>query len=246
MSPLLDVKRIPLKKIYLPLIIGSFCFFACKKDASLSSAEIKPCQFQTENPTGRSYSETQIWAVSCFEKHCGLMPLSKKNYWIYEDSVFLNGVFQRVQYDTLRYITTYETPDKLIWWESNLFVGIPAKLYASDSALFEMDNRMFTPGIMDAKKDYWLFPGDSVRYLTSFEDNAATGRSLKLPGTIKTPAGEFDNCLLFEKYARNFRRDQVYFRPGIGVLRYSMEKAPMGSPLIKLQQVSTLVAYYIE
>ena len=105
---------------------------------------------------------------------------------------------------------------------------------------------MFTPGVLDAKKDFSLFAGDSLRYLASFDDAAAQGRSLKLNNSIKSPAGTFTDCLYFEKNARNYRKDQVYFKPGIGVIRYVQEKAPMGSPFIKLQQISTLVSYHIE
>ena len=175
------------------------------------------------------------------------MPLSSRNFWVYEDSVFNDGVYVRVQYDTLRYISTYQSlPDKLIWWESNISIGIPEKLYANDSTLFEMQNRMFTPGIIDVKKDFGLFAGDSVRYLASFEDAAAIGRSVKMQDAVKTPAGTFDDWILFEKNARNYRRDQVYFEPGLGVIKYIQEKAPMGTRDIKLQQISTLVAFHIE
>jgi hypothetical protein len=175
------------------------------------------------------------------------MPLNSKNYWVYEDSIFNYGTFVRVQYDTMRFTKAWRSqPDGLVWWESNLKVGLPDKLFTSDSAFFKLENRLFTPGIMDAKKDFSLFPGDSLRYLASFEDAAAQGRSVKLTTPISTIGGIFDNLILFEKNARNYRRDQVYFKPGFGVIRYIMEKAPMGTPFIKLQQVSTLVAFHIE
>lgn len=105
---------------------------------------------------------------------------------------------------------------------------------------------MFIQGIVDAKKDFSLFPGDSLRYLASFEDAAAAGRSLKIKTDFETPAGKYEECLYFEKNARNYRKDQVYFKPGIGVLKYIQEKAPFGERMIKLQQISTLVAYHIE
>lgn len=136
--------------------------------------------------------------------------------------------------------------DELVWWESNISVGLPEKMYANDSALFKMEDRLFTPGVTDAKKEYSLFPGDSLRYLASFEDAAAMGRSLKIQDAITTPAGSFADYIYFEKNARNYRKDQVYFKPGIGVIRYIQEKAPMGFPQIKLQQISTLIAYHIE
>jgi len=166
---------------------------------------------------------------------------------VYEDSVFDNGVFLRVQLDTLRYMSTQKSlPDGLIWWESNITVGLPERLYANDSAFFTMTERLFSPDIMDAKKDFNLPSGDSVRYLTSFEDAAANGRSVKLQTAVVTPAGTFKDCIYFEKNARNYRKDQVFFKPGLGVVKYIQEKAQPGSMSVKLHQVSTLVAMHIE
>ena len=155
--------------------------------------------------------------------------------------------FQKVQFDTLRFRKTWKSlTDELVWWESNISIGLPDKLYANDSAFFKIEDRFFTPGIVDVKKDFSLFPGDSIRYLASFEDAAAMGRSLKMQETIKTPAGSFSDYVYFEKNARNYRKDQVYFKPGVGVVKYIQEKAPMGSPHIMLQQVCTLISYHIE
>ncbi len=175
-----------------------------------------------------------------------MVPLSNKNFWVYEDSIFNNGAFVKVQMDTLRYRSNKRSPDGLIWWESNLNVGLPATLYANDSAFFIISDRLFMPGIKDVKKDYSLFPGDSLKYLASFEDAAANGRSLRLQTPVVTTYGSFDNCIYFEKNARNFRKDQVFFKPGLGVIKYIQEKAPPGSPLIKLQQISTLIAVHFE
>lgn len=166
---------------------------------------------------------------------------------MYQDSVFNNGVFVRVQFDTLRYNSNLRSlTDGLIWWESNISVGLPATLYANDSAFFTLGDRLFTPGIMDAKKDYSIPAGDSLKYLASFEDVAANGRSIRLQTAVNTAAGSFDNCIYFEKNARFYRKDQVYFKPGLGVLKYIYEKVAAGSPILKLQQVSTLVAFHIE
>lgn len=207
----------------------------------------EPCLAQTANPAGRSYTSDSVVAFTCASKHCGFMPMSTRNYWVYEDSVFSDGVFVRVQYDTLRYTTTWKSlSDGLVWWESNISVGLPDKLYANDSAFFRLQDRMFIQGVQDAKKDFSLFAGDSLRYLASFDDVAAAGRSLKLNSDVKTSAGSFSGCLYFEKNARNYRKDQVFFKPGLGVIRYVHEMAPMGTPFIKLQQVSTLVAWHIE
>lgn len=236
-----------MKKTFLSILIGSSFFLSCTKADLILPDATEPCEWQKNNPAGRSYASDSVVAYTCISKHCGILPLSTKNYWVYEDSVFADGIFLRVQYDTLRYASCKKSlSDGLVWWESNMNVGIPDRLYANDSTLFGLDDRMFASDIMDVKKEYGLFPGDSVKYLTSFEDAAAIGRSLKIDATIKTPAGDFNDCLYFEKSARNYRKDQVYFKPGLGVVKYVYEQAPPGTRVIKLQQVSTLVKYHIE
>ena len=246
MSTLSTKTRIPLKKTLVSLLIGSIFFFACRKESFAPT--VKACVPQTDNPSGRSYSENDIVAVGYTAKHCGFLPLNHNNYWIYEDSVFNDGVFVKVQFDTLRFVKTFQSlPDDLIWWETEISIGLPEKLYANDSTIFQMEPRMFAQEpTWDAKSEYSLFDGDSARYLTSFDDNAAMGTSVKMDDAIITPAGKFTDCVLFEKNARSFRRDQVYFKPGLGVIKYIQEKAPMGSPFTKLQQISTLVSFHIE
>ena len=241
---------ITLSKLLITLILGSLLFSACRKDhfSPRIAAEAKaPCILQSDNPAGRSYAADSVIEFNCAQSFCGLLPLNSKNYWIYEDSIFMDGVFSKVQFDTLRFSSNFKTlEDGLVWWKTSLDVGLPDILYANDSALFDMNERLFTPGIMDVKKDYSLFYGDSVKYLASFEDNAAMGRSLKLQTAVTTPYGSFENCIYFEKNARNYRKDQVFFSPGLGVVKYIMEKAAPGTREIKLQKVSTLVSFYFE
>lgn len=206
-----------------------------------------PCITQTDNPAGRVYDTDSLLNYTCSDKHCGLMPLSAKSYWVYEDSVYNDGVFVKVKFDTLRYNHTMKSlSDGLTWWESDLFVGIPQTLYTNDSSLIGMQERLYNPDVADAKKEFGLFTGDSLKYLASFDDIAAAGRSLKMKGTYITPAGTFDDYLYFEKNARNYRKDQVFFKPGVGVLKYIQEKAPFGTRVIKLQQVLTLVSFNFE
>lgn len=222
-------------------------YWSCKKEQVLISQTEIPCELQLDNPAGRSYSSDSVISYTCTSKHCGILPLSTKNYWVYEDSLFNDGVFVEARLDTLRFTKTWKSlSDNLVWWESNLEVGLPDILYSSDSSVFQISDRLFMQGIKDAKKEYGLFTGDSLKYLANFEDAAAFGRSVKLDTEIKTAAGSFTNCLFFEKDARNYRRDRVYFSPGKGVVKYIHEKAPMGTFHIKLQKVSTLVAYHIE
>lgn len=235
-----------MKKTILSLLIAIVFFSACKKEQHLLIIQ-EACLPQFSNPDLRAYSCDSIIPVSYTAKHCGFLPLSQKNYWVYEDSIFDNGIFVKKQYDTLRFSKTYRTPDGLIWWENENFIGLPEKIYANDSSLFMMEERLFSPEcMMDVKKDYCLFEGDSIRYLTRFYDFAAAGRSVKLEDTFITPAGKFENCILFDKNARSFRRDQTIFKPGLGVIKFIQEKAPMGSLQVKLQQISTLISFHIE
>ena len=237
-----------MKKTIVSILIGSMFFLACRKGDFLQEGTVtEPCIVQTDNPAGRSYASDAVVAYTCTSKYCGILPLSSKNYWIYEDSIFTDGLFTKVQKDTLRYLVNKKSlADGLVWWQGNISVGLPDIFYANDSSFFIMADRLFTPGFKDVKKEFGIFPGDSLRYLTSFEDAAALGRSLRVESPLSTLAGNFNDCLYFEKYARNYRKDQVYFKPGIGVVKYITEKAPIGSRDIKLQQVSTLVGFHIE
>ena len=248
MSTHLDHGLLTLKQILISLLIGSIFFSACQKETNFPPPVVlESCQAPTNDPAGRSYTSDSVVAIDYNKKVCGLLPLSKKNYWVYEDSVFNNGTFINVKYDTLRFTSTWKSlEDNLVWWQANIVVGLPEMLYANDSSFFEMNDRLFIPEIIDVKKTYGLFEGDSIRYLTGFEDIAALGRSVKMQTVINTPAGSFEDYILFEKNARNYRRDVVYFKPGLGVLKYTMETVAPGTSQVKLQQVSTLIAFHFE
>ncbi len=245
--PPLNVKRIPLKKITVPFLLATLLFAACRKERFEAVNTAKECIQQTASPLNHSYSCDELVAFDCQEKHCGLMPVSAKSYWVYQDSIFADGSFSHVQFDTLRFKAYRSLPDNLVWWKGSKELGLPETLFTNDSAIFSINNRFFSQEcIKDSKKEYALFPGDSARYLTSFEDNAAFGRSVKMQEEMKCPAGQFNECILFEKNAPFFRKDVMIFKPGIGVLKYRTEKAPMGYPQMKLEKISTLISYYIE
>lgn len=241
-----------MKKAFTLLFTGMIFLVSCKKEKDLKfgapeEQAATPCILQTGNPTGRSYTSAEVESYTCTSSHCGLIPLNRKNYWVYEDSIFDNGVFVRAQKDTLRFTRNWRSmTDGLVWWESNISIGLPDVFYANDSTIFKLEDRMFTNDMLDVRKDYTLYTGDSARYITSFTDNAAICRSLKMNSTLQTAAGNFTDYIYYEKNAPYFRRDQTFFKPGIGVIKYIQEKSIMGSPYVKLQQVSTLVGYHIE
>ncbi len=175
------------------------------------------------------------------------MPLGSKSYWIYLDSIYIDGIFSSIKLDTLRFKSYISLPDSLIWWEPDMELGLPSLLYANDSGIFTTAFRFFSPDcIRDVKKEYSLFEGASTQYLTSFDDNAAMGRSEKLVSPTVCPAGSFAECILFEKHAPFYRKDVMIFKPGVGVVKYQTEKAPMGSPMMKMDKISTLISYHIE
>lgn len=240
-----------MKKTFTFLLIAATLFSSCRKEKDFLT-EIAPvipeaCEMQTQNPAGRSYSSSSVVEINTAKKSCGLIPMNSKNYWVYEDSVFINGSFSKVQYDTLRYTAALKsTTDGLVWWESSLSVGIPEILYANDSALFTIENRFFTDDIKDVKQEFSLFSGDSLRYITSFEDVAAIGRSIKLTNSFKTPAGAFKDCIYIDKNARNYRRDQVYLKPGLGVVKFMLEQTGTGTRQLRTEKILTLVAFHIE
>jgi hypothetical protein len=216
---------------------------SCRKNAI---SEPETCIVQTGNPEHQSYSTSNLSTTNYSAKNCGLISLSSKHYWIYLDSIFDNGNLVATKIDTLRFSKTYQTqPDGLIWWEASKSVGLPEKCYANDSSIFSLEPRLFTSyTILDARKEIFEFAQDSLKYLTSFGDEAALGRALHCD--YATAAGRFNDCLFFEKYAIMYRRDQVWLQPGVGVVKYIHEEAPIGSNQIQLQQTSTLIGFHIQ
>jgi hypothetical protein len=207
-----------------------------------------PCLIASMNPAGKMYNQDSVVSFNCTQSFCGIMPLNSRNYWVYEDSIFTDGIFTKVQLDTLQFneqLTSVQ--DGLVWWKGSMNVGLPEMMFASDSSIFVMTARLFTPGYMDVKKEFGLFAGDSIRFLTSFDDYAAQGRGVKINASVETEGGRFSNVIYFEKNARNYRRDQIYLQPGVGVVKYIHEKANAGYPrVMKMQKISTLVEYHFE
>jgi hypothetical protein len=202
---------------------------------------------QTGNPGGHSYLHTELSPIEYSAKHCGLIPLSAKHYWIYQDSIFENGIFTHTELDTLKFFKTWQTqPDGLIWWQADKAVGLPDVCYANDSTIFGLEQRVFaSPAVFDAKKQIWLSSQDSTRFLTSFIDEAAIGTE-KMNKEISSPVGKFSDCIFLEKYAPGYRKEQTYLKPGIGVIKFIHMETPIGSSSMEMQRISTLIKFYID
>jgi len=240
-----------LKKIIPHLLVASLLFSACQKEKNyiITAVQLKAeaCLPQTDNPAGRTYLSENVIAATDTKKTCGIIPLSSKNYWVYQDSIFANGDFVSVKMDTLRYAKAWQTTtDNLIWWEGNLDVGIPRILYVNDSALFTIENQLLNPTVKQARKDYALFTGDSSNYISGFDDLGAFVRAIRVQSPLLTEGAKYSESIYFEKKSPNYRRDQVYFKTGIGVLKYITELVPMGERYFKLQRISTLVSFHVE
>ena len=177
-----------------------------------------------------------------------MMPLSSKSYWIYQDSIFDNtGNFKITKLDTLRYNKTFQTPDKLIWWEANKDIGLPKNIYSSTTAIYGLQKGTFMADSMYSKREFYDAAADTS-FLAGFSDIVAFGKIINKTEILQTEAGSFSEYILFEKYAPGYRRDRVYFVPGLGVIQYTSEyyKAPGPPSNMKILIKSSLVSYYAE
>ena len=231
-------------KTHYILLLAALWFFSCDKE----NAPEKPCTKLIENPAGRTYGCTDVIEVSYTGNYCGFMPISDRTYWVYEDSIFEDGIFKMKRLDTLRFSKKYMTiTDNIIWWEADKFLGLPSKLYANDSGIYKLEYRMFSsPCVMDVKKEYYEPEQDFTQYLTSFDDDAAIGRINKLHSPVTVPTGSFEQCISFEKFAPTYRSDKVIIKMGVGVIKFIHQLAPPSDTEIKLQLVSSLVGVYKE
>ncbi len=232
----------------LIVIIPALCilFTSCTKNVAPVNDQ---CIVQKDNTFSNSYFYDDVVSINYTGNHCGLMPLSINSYWVYEDSLFdNNGIFINRKSDTLRYTKTLQSPDNLIWWETNKDVGLPLQMYSSNSAVYSLQRGVFIPDSLYSKREFYDIEKDSVIYLSGFSDIVAFGKIARRSGVMKTPLGNFYNYIFYEKYSPYYRRDRVYFVPGIGVIKYTNEyyKAPGSPDNFKAKKISTLVGYFAE
>jgi hypothetical protein len=77
-----------LKKTLLSLITGSILFVACKKTDYMLDIPVAKQACDTNNqPFGKILFDSVV-SYNCTTRHCGIMPMGKNNYWVYQDSIF--------------------------------------------------------------------------------------------------------------------------------------------------------------
>ena len=237
-----------MKKLLPVFPVLIILFSACRKTEVPVPEVSETCIEQTVNPLANSYDTNDVISVNYAGSHCGMMPLSSKNYWIYQDSIFdNNGFFKTTKIDTLRYTKTLQTPDKLIWWEGSKDVGLPAKIYSSTDAIYGLQKGMFMADSMYSKREFYDADADTS-FFAGFADIVAFGKIIHKSEVLQTEAESFSEYILYEKYAPGYRRDRVYFVPGFGVIKYTSEyyKAPGPPSNMKMLIKSSLVSNHSE
>jgi hypothetical protein len=198
-----------------------FAVSACKRNITIKDT---PCQIIDSN----CVHSTKIPAfcpaiilpeIDNSQKHCGILPISKKNYWIYLDSLFdITGQFTQIKIDTLRFIKAHMSPDSITWWSTNnTFKGFLQYSYSTDSVLYTLGTNW---GGKPVVKWFHYMNTDSTSENCNYTDHPTICEAKKLYQAVIVPAGKFNNCLLFTKKWILPELLNIYFKPGIGVLRF--------------------------
>ena len=170
------------------------------------------------------------------------MPLGRKNYWVYLDSLYDdNGQFTMTRIDTLRFTQTHRSPDSLIWWSPNKWKGFLHYNYSTDSVLYTLGSR-WGFGLQLP----WAYPisQDSLETDCPYSDHSTFCKAWKIPGTVSVPAGNFTQCIRFLKKWFIGQDIDFDFKPGVGVLKFRFYVIT-GNQRTYLQ-TSTLLSYHIE
>lgn len=185
------------------------------------------------------------------QSHCGYLPLGKKNYWVFQDSVFDSntGAFLSTFIDTLRFERTFRFSDSIVWWMPKItffpgyFKGYYNLMYSTDTVLYTLGDG--GPGSLPSAK--WCFPlhTDSIHLYPHWSDAGGyevVGYKLYSPVTV--PAGSFNDCSLFiHRWNSTTGGWYIYFKPQVGILKFIVRRGPGGSII---SHTSTLLSYHIE
>ena len=233
-------------KYRLFINILSILISGCKRnDAIIKNPDSQPvvrnCITSTQIPPGYPLSSLNL--IDYNNSHCGYMPLGKKNFWVYLDSIYdNNGLFMETRLDTLRFIKTYQSPDSIIWWTPNTFIGFLKYNYSTDSALYTLGSRW---GYGLSLKWVYSISTDSTREDCAYSDYPTECKAWKINNPVIVPAGTFQNCYWYSKIWLLAQTIDFYFKPGVGVLKFWFYyRSPTG--IITPLKTSTLLSYYFE
>lgn len=194
-------------------------------------------------PPPFSYSDgiSSLIKTDYNKNHCGYFPLSRNNYWVYLDSLYdNNGIFVKTVIDTLRFTKTYQAPDSIIWWEPNINPGVLRFMYSTDSVCYALGG-----GDNGGIHLRWFYPiaSDSTVEWPHFSHSTFLGKAYKINTTITTPAGNFSDCLFYQKllFISGNPMD-ITFKPYIGILKFKHYNYLTTRPY----KISTLLAYHLE
>lgn len=229
-------------KRYQLLCLLLLMIFSCNREDK--DIEHKGCIPNTQIPTG-TYGLSSNVIVSYNGNHCGYLPLSKKNYWIYTDSsTDANGQLQFKTTDTLRFLVTSRTPDGIIWWSrvpgtANFALGYDSYFYSTDSTTYTISKQY---GDDIGIKWFYAIKNSPTAEDLYYSDVSSPCNAQRLSNNVTVPAGSFSNCMFFVKTNvwGNGIEYKIRYKPGLGILRC---EASLGTRIV---YTSTLINYYIE
>lgn len=231
-----------MNKAILTIFITIY-LISCKKQTAQQNNN---CTINTLEPSAVYTTTADFMEIDYTASHCGYLPLSKKNYWVYLDSIFdATGQFQNTVTDTLRFTKTYRTPDGIIWWSVGAGRGLAASsgysIYNYSTANISFGTTINFGG-KSGIKWYYAINTPSVTDTLPYSDLSSPCYAEKLNTPIQTPAGNFSGCMFFNKkmvYGTSIELSS-WFKPEIGSVKTDLIQNGVRF------RTSTLVSYHIE
>jgi hypothetical protein len=225
------------------MLISVLCFFCKKESKNISANGNETCLKNSAIPVGPFTPVNTDYN----KNHCGYLPLGKKNYWVYVDSVFNATGFQYAKIDTVRFDVTSITSDSTIWWSQSTPTSVmyPRYLYSMDSTTYVLAGAWG----YNATKWFYSIPLDSTNEDCRSTDVSSFCIAKKMTSPVIVPAGSFTNCMYYEKlgFHGNGINSAIWFKPGIGGLRsVTYLGSTWGILTGQLLRTSTLIGYFIE
>ncbi|HMU47569.1 MAG TPA: hypothetical protein PKC72_14445 [Chitinophagaceae bacterium] len=246
-----------IKPALLSLGTATLALLACTKSTTeqpQNCIQLHDVPQYIYNTTNNVYSGDRF-----AEPICGILPMHKKNYWVYRDSLFdySTGAFQNVYIDTLRFQEAYMYTDTITWWKPVVsfypgygfyYKGFYDRVYSVDSVLYTLTEGSF--GFKHSIQWFFLLTADSVDKSSAWNDtNTLSAYGKKYNDPVVVPAGTFNGCIFYEKYFGdyNYYNQDIYFKPGVGVVKSYQYYYYLTAPLpVVLTVRSDLISYHIE